>query len=79
MTDTRTNQNPQDSSYQAALDAAGISRIRVAQELGIDRVNVWKRLTGRTPLRIDELQTLAELAGVPVAALVDGTDTKAAS
>ena len=61
-----------------ALDEAGISRIRVAQELGIDRVNVWKRLTGRVPLRIDELQTLAELAGVPVAALVDGTD-KAAS
>lgn len=58
----------------AALDLAGKSQLSVSEASGIPRTTLLRRLSGVSPFTVDELQRIADLLGVPVVSLIDGTD-----
>ena len=55
-----------------ALTHARIPRSQLAQAWGISYVSTWRKLAGHTRIRVDELRTITNLTGVPVAELIDG-------
>jgi len=48
------------------------SQAQLAELLGVSQAAVSRRLSGATPFELDELPPVAELLGVPVAALIGG-------
>lgn len=65
----------------AANVRAELARLRKSQSdlaghLGISRPAVSFRLSGQTPMNINELVRIAEFLGVPLDRLTDGADTK---
>ena len=55
---------------RAWMSRTGIRQTQVAAALGISRQSVSLRLTGRTAWTVDDVSTVAELLGVPVADLL---------
>lgn len=51
---------------RAQLARQNISRTDAAAKLGISRTLLWQRLRGESPFTLPELESLAELVGVPV-------------
>ena len=56
-------------AFAEALKDAGISQRDAAAGAGIPLVTLSRRLTGKAPLRADEMATLAALAGTSVSAI----------
>lgn len=50
-----------------------LNQRQIAEALGITQGAVWKRLDGKTPFRLAELETLAGFLRVPVARLLGET------
>lgn len=55
------------AEVRAELARHEISRSAAAERLGISRTLLWNRLRGDSPFTVAELETLAEMVGVPVA------------
>jgi len=51
---------------RAALARARIPQTDVADALNMSQASVSRRLTGDTPLDVNELQVIADLVGVPM-------------
>lgn len=62
-----------------ALADAGISRKEAVEATGIPLTTLQRRLTGHSPLRIDELAALATLAGTTVPALMEKAQIRGAA
>lgn len=62
-----------------ALDEAGISRKAAVEATGIPLTTLQRRLTGHSPLRVDELAALASLAGTTVGAIMANAQTRSAA
>lgn len=59
---------------RAEMGRQRLNQRQIAEALGITQGAVWKKLDGRTPFRLAELETLADLFQVPVVQLLgDGT------
>lgn len=54
----------------AAIRAAGLTQLSVCERTGIDRVTLWRRLSGRRPFDLDQLDAIAKALGVSVRELV---------
>lgn len=61
-----------------ALREAGVSQREAATQTGIPITTLVRRLTGRSPLKHDELAALASLAGTTVTSLVTEAERTAA-
>lgn len=62
----------------AALRDAGISQRTAAEQAGIPLTTLTRRLTGRAPLLITELASLAALCGTTPSELMARAEEKAA-
>lgn len=58
---------------------SGKTQADLAICIGKTRQAVSRRLTGLTPFRIDELQSIADLLGVDLESLTKSSDTKASA
>lgn len=58
------------ASVRAELARRKLTQGDVARWLGISQASVSDRLKGKTPFRIDELMTIAEEIGIPLAAML---------
>ena len=57
-------------AVRAELARRRITGRQLARDLGWPHTNLNRRLTGETPFRVDELHTIANHLGVPVATLL---------
>lgn len=64
MTDTPT-------AIREAMAARGLTQTTLAERLGLTQPAVSARLSGRTPITVDELRTIAAALGVPVSSLIE--------
>ena len=64
------------AALSEALSAAGVSQRDAALRSGIPLVTLSRRLTGKSPLRADELTALAVLAGTSVSALAASVEQR---
>ncbi len=61
-------------NVRALMARRGVSQHQVADVLGLSQTAVSKRLRGVTPWDVNEMGTLAEAFGVPIAVLLEGGD-----
>lgn len=61
----------------AAIEAAGQTHLAVAEQTGIPRTTLLRRLSGAAPFTITELERVADLLDVPVHSLIPTTDKTA--
>jgi hypothetical protein len=61
------------AAVSAALGEASISTLAAAEQTGIPRSTLSRRLTGTSPLTIVELELLAALVGVSVEHFLTGS------
>lgn len=54
----------------AAVDAAGISLLGLANQTGIPRTTLHRRMTGHSSFYMEELHTIAKALSVPVTEFV---------
>lgn len=54
------------AAVRAEMARKTVKQRAVAERLGISQTQVSRRLSGRVAFNVDELQTIAELLGVPV-------------
>lgn len=66
------------SAIRAELGRQNKSRADLARALGATDMWVSRRLTGQTPLSVDDVADIARTLGVPLSALI-GDDTKASA
>jgi transcriptional regulator with XRE-family HTH domain len=64
------------SDRVASVVRAEMARKRVGQEeiaarLGLSQASVSRRIRGVTPFELDELETVADLLGLPVTAFIE--------
>lgn len=64
-------------NIRAELARRGISQRHLTEALGVTYTGVTRRLSGRTPLDVDEVAAVARYLGVPVSDLFIGLDAKA--
>lgn len=50
----------------AAIEAAGESKLSIAEKTGIPRTTLWRRLNGLTSFYMEELHLIARVLDVPV-------------
>lgn len=62
------------ANIRAELARRGLSQRTLTGVLNISPTGVSKRLAGKTPLDVDELNKIAEYLGIPITALIDGQD-----
>lgn len=60
------------STVKAEMARRNVTQRQVAEALGIAQTQVSRRLLGRISFNVDELQTVANLLDIPVAALIAG-------
>ncbi|MCP4599096.1 MAG: hypothetical protein GY847_00900 [Proteobacteria bacterium] len=60
---------------ESALHDAGIRRREAAAALDLPTEGLFRRLTGRVPWRVHELETLAAMCGVPLSTWLDDNVT----
>jgi len=53
-----------------AMDEAGVSQLRLADESGIPRPTLIRRLKGQSPFKVDELEAIASVLGCSVTSLI---------
>lgn len=58
------------AQIRSVLDELGISGNELAKRLGWPQSNVARRLLGKTPTTVPELQQIADTIGVPVSRLL---------
>jgi transcriptional regulator with XRE-family HTH domain len=61
------------ANLRAELARRKLTYRQVAADLGLTTSSVARRMSGATPLDVDELAKFAEYLGVPVTALLDET------
>jgi transcriptional regulator with XRE-family HTH domain len=62
----------------AFMDERGITRPELAKRAGWHEMKVWRVLSGRTPFKIRDIETLARIFEKPMAAFFsDETETAA--
>ncbi len=61
------------ANIRALLATRGISRAALAHSLGWSESGLYRRLTNRTTLTLDELDELSSALNVPVSGLLDPT------
>lgn len=55
---------------QKAMESAGVSQLRLSEETGIARATLIRRLAGRSPFRVDELEAIAAVLECSAASLL---------
>jgi transcriptional regulator with XRE-family HTH domain len=65
------------ANLRAELGRADISGVQLAQALGVSQAWVSRRITGSTPLDVEDLVSIADVLDVPVSRLTDGLDVPA--
>jgi transcriptional regulator with XRE-family HTH domain len=58
------------ATIRAELARRRIPQARLAQLLGMTQVSVSRRLTGQTPITVDELVTIAGFLELPISQLL---------
>lgn len=58
------------AEIRAELGRQDITRRDLANRLGVERMWVYNRLSGETPLRISDVEQIAAALGVPVHQLI---------
>lgn len=58
------------AELRAELGRQNINRVELARRLGVERNWVHYRFSGETPLRLDDLQRIADALGVSIAQLL---------
>lgn len=66
------------ANIKAEMARAGVKQAQVAAALNLSQAATSRRLTGWTPWRVGEVQTVAEVLGVPLSALLPSDATSAA-
>jgi transcriptional regulator with XRE-family HTH domain len=66
-------------ALRAELARAGVEQKQIAEALGYHPSQVTKRMRGEIEWRLNELQAIADLIGVPIAVLVADSDPAAVS
>jgi transcriptional regulator with XRE-family HTH domain len=61
----------------AAIEAAGLSQNRVAEETGIPLATLNRNLRGLYPFKYAHLHQVAELLGIPVSVLAAAAEDRA--
>jgi transcriptional regulator with XRE-family HTH domain len=56
----------------AKMEAAGLSQLGLSEKTGIARATLIRRLTGRSPFQVDELEAIAGVLGISVGDLLPG-------
>lgn len=59
------------AEVRAELSRQAVSNAAAAAKLGISRQAMWSRLRGFTPFTIADLESLAELLGVPASRFLE--------
>lgn len=59
----------------AAIEAAGRTPLTVAEQTGIPRTTLLRRLTGTSPFTVSELERIALMLCVEVHSLIPSTDS----
>lgn len=62
---------PVGSNVRAEMARRDLTQQRLASEIGMAQQSLSRRLRGDTPLTVDELQAIADVLGVPAAALLE--------
>lgn len=60
---------------RALMGRYGVSQVVLARWMGLEQAQLSKRINGRIPWRIDEIEAVAEAFGVHPAALMGGYAT----
>ena len=58
------------AEIRAELARRQIPQVRIADLLGLSQVSVSRRLTGQTPISVDELALIAGFLDVPISDLL---------
>ena len=58
-----------------AIESAGQTHLAVAEQTGIPRTTLLRRLTGTSPFTVSELERIAALLSVPVHSLIPSADS----
>ena len=57
-------------AIREAMTSAGVTQTALAERLGLTQPAVSARLSGRTPITVDELRIIADALGVDAAVLL---------
>lgn len=66
------------TEIRAEMGRQRISQTHLAKKLGRSQTYVWRRLVGEVPFDLHELETVAEVLGVPVTRFVPDPAASAA-
>jgi transcriptional regulator with XRE-family HTH domain len=72
-------QNSVADNVRAEMARRNKSQADIAQQLGITRQGISRRLLGRTPFDVDEIAAIARYLNVPVGVLFGTDDAKASA
>lgn len=61
-------------NIRVAAVRSRVSQRHMGRELGLSSASICARLSGRTPIDINELVRIAALLDVPLATLLDGVE-----
>ena len=56
------------------VDEKGVKLGKVASILGLSRSGLWKKMTGRSPFKEEELHRIADFLNVTVEELINGQE-----
>lgn len=56
---------------KAQMAGAGLTQVALSSKTGIERSTLVRRLQGRSPFRVDELEAIAQVLECTVASLVE--------
>lgn len=62
------------AAIRAEIARRRISAKDLAQNLGVSRTTLWRRLNGHAAIDVDELTRMAAVIGVPISALLSDRD-----
>ena len=56
------------------VDEKGVKLGKIASILGLSRTGLWKKMTGRSPFKEEELHRIADFLNVTVEELINGQE-----
>lgn len=59
------------ANIRAEISRRRITQLALAQRLGMSPASMSSRLTGQTPIDVNELDAIASELGLPIAALIE--------
>lgn len=65
------------AEIRAELGRRNMTRLELSKLLGVERMWVYYRLSGETPLKVDDVELIANALGVPLAQLLPAAEPTA--